>query len=144
MWDMWLSKGARQRYLACGDSHTRARWFPPAGNYDFSGRSKKDAITEVAIDQASLVPHFPEFGGPVTARKLETPDFSGTLDDGLLDVDGFTAVDVGNGVVRLLVANNRPSVDPLTGTPPQRPPVCAELSGGRRPSLPLVAGRLSR
>ncbi|KAB5566197.1 hypothetical protein GE09DRAFT_1171434 [Coniochaeta sp. 2T2.1] len=114
--DMWLSRGSRQLYLACGDFRSRARWFPPAGNYNITARSTKDAIVVLEIDQPGLIPHFPEFGGPVTAQRLVTPGFSGTLGDGLLDLNGFTGVDMGNVVIRLLVVNNRPSVDSSTGT----------------------------
>lgn len=53
-------------------------------------------------------------------RTLRTPGFTGTAGDGLLHVVGFTGVDAhadGEHRVELLVINNRPALDPVTGTP---------------------------
>ena len=54
--------------------------------------------------------------GTPTVQNLETLGYSGTLGDGLLKLNGLAGVDIGNGVVRLILPNNRPALDPNTGT----------------------------
>jgi hypothetical protein len=109
---MWISEPTRKLYLACSDSHERLKWFPSVEHYNLSGRTKGDSVVVLDLEQPAL-----EIGSAdVTAEKLGTPGFSGTAGDGLLSLNGFTGLDVGNGVVRLLLPNNRPAIDPVTGT----------------------------
>jgi arylesterase/paraoxonase len=110
--DMWLSEPTRKLYLACSDSHARLQWFPSVDHYNHSGRSEGDNLVLLDLDQPGLIAG----SKAITVQKLETPDYSGTAGDGFLSLNGFTGVDMGNGVVRLLVVNNRPSIDPATGT----------------------------
>lgn len=110
--DMWLSESTRKLYLACSDSHARLQWFPSVDHYNHSGRSTGDNIVVMDPDQPGLRGN----SAPITAQKLGTPDYTGTAGDGFLSLNGFGGVDVGNGVVRLLLVNNRPSIDPATGT----------------------------
>ncbi|KAH8904809.1 calcium-dependent phosphotriesterase [Coniochaeta sp. PMI_546] len=110
--DMWLSERSRKLYLACSDPYARTQWFPSVDHYNLSGRSQKDAIVVLDIDQPGIL----AASELITVQKLEAPNYRGTVDDGFLDLNGFTGIHMDNGVVRLLVANNRPSIDPSTGT----------------------------
>ncbi|OIW27051.1 hypothetical protein CONLIGDRAFT_656277 [Coniochaeta ligniaria NRRL 30616] len=109
--DMWLSERGRKLYLACSDPYARLQWFPSVDHYNLSGRSQKDAIVVLDVDQPGIL----AASDSVTVQRLETRDYRGVADDGLLDLNGFTGVDMGNGVVRLLLVNNRASIDPATG-----------------------------
>lgn len=110
--DMWMSETTRKLYLACSDSHARLQWFPSVDHYNHSGRSEGDNLVVMDLDQAGLRGQ----SDTITVQRLETPDYSGTAGDGFLSLNGFNAVDMGNGVLRLLLVNNRPSLDPVTGT----------------------------
>lgn len=85
-----------------------------ASNHKFNltGRSQRDAIVALQIDSPS--------GNSFEYRALQTPGYTGTAGDGLLDLVGLTGVDVhveGEDRVELLLVNNRPSLDPDTGMP---------------------------
>ncbi|KAF4973962.1 hypothetical protein FZEAL_9069 [Fusarium zealandicum] len=106
--DMWLSESTRQLFLACSDPNARPHWMPNVANLNMSARSQKDSIVALDIDK-------PVHGG-FEFRTLKTPGFSGTAGDGLLNAVGFTGVDnPDSGRIELLVINNRPSVDAVTG-----------------------------
>lgn len=109
--DMWLSERSRKLYLACSDPYARTLWFPPVDHYNLSQRSQTDAIVVLDIDQPGVT----AATAPITVQRLETPDYSGTAGDGLLDVNGFAGVEMDDGAVRLFVVNTRPSIDPSTG-----------------------------
>ncbi|OHE93609.1 hypothetical protein CORC01_11108 [Colletotrichum orchidophilum] len=122
--DMWLSEATRQLFLACSDPLARQQWMPkyvlrasptapapapaPAQHMNASGRSKQDAIVALDIDSPK--------GDAFEYRVLETPGFTGTAGDGLLQLVGLTGIDAPQGDrVELFLVNNRPSVDPVTG-----------------------------
>ncbi|GKT89663.1 serum paraoxonase arylesterase [Colletotrichum tofieldiae] len=106
--DMWLSEATRQLFLACSDPLSRQQWMPNANNFNASGRSTRDAVVALDIDSPK--------GGAFEFRTLSTPGFSGTAGDGLLQLVGLTGIDSPEGdKVELLLVNNRPSVDPVTG-----------------------------
>jgi hypothetical protein len=48
-------------------------------------------------------------------NELFMSGFSGTQDDGIININGFTGADSDNGCIDLFVTNFRPSVDPHTG-----------------------------
>ncbi|CAG7555260.1 unnamed protein product [Fusarium equiseti] len=98
--DMWLSKSTRQLFLACSDPLTREKWFTNVGHLNVSGRSEKDAIVVLDLESDSFEP-----------RVLETPGFTGTSGDGLINVAGFTGIDNADGSIDILITNMRPSVD---------------------------------
>ena len=78
-------------------------------HFNLTARSTMDAIVALDIDKPN--------GDSFDLRVLKTPGFAGTAGDGLLDLVGFTGVDhPETGRVELLVINNRPAVDPVTGT----------------------------
>ena len=112
--DMWISRSTRKLYLACSDSKARRQWFPAVDQYNLTGRSRVDGIVVVDLDQPGLGPGIGP-GSQVTARRLNTPGYTGVAGDGLLSLTGFTGVDLPDGVVRFLVVNNRPAVDLGTG-----------------------------
>lgn len=77
--------------------------------FDLSGRSEKDAIIAMQIDEP--------VGGSFAYRTLQTPGFAGTAGDGLLSIVGISGVDVpveGENTVELFLVNHRPSVDTET------------------------------
>lgn len=47
--------------------------------------------------------------------ELPMSGFSGTQDDGIININGFTGTDREDGCIDLFVTDFRPSVDPLTG-----------------------------
>ncbi|KAK1449899.1 hypothetical protein CMEL01_07235 [Colletotrichum melonis] len=107
--DMWLSEATRQLFLACSDPLSRRQWLPNAQHMNASGRSTRDAVIALDID----IPK----GDAFEYRVLETPGFTGTAGDGLLQLVGITGIDAPKGDrVEILVVNNGPSVDPVTGT----------------------------
>ncbi|UQC86736.1 uncharacterized protein CLUP02_12238 [Colletotrichum lupini] len=107
--DMWLSEATRQLFLACSDPLSRQQWLPNAHHMSASGRSTRDAVIALDID----IPK----GDAFEYRVLETPGFTGTAGDGLLQLVGITGIDAPKGDrVEILVVNNGPSVDPVTGT----------------------------
>ncbi|KAI3545894.1 hypothetical protein CPAR01_05281 [Colletotrichum paranaense] len=107
--DMWLSEATRQLFLACSDPLSRQQWLPNAQHMNASGRSTRDAVIALDID----IPK----GDAFEYRVLETPGFTGTAGDGLLQLVGITGIDAPKGDrVEILVVNNGPSVDPVTGT----------------------------
>ncbi|KAK3360556.1 hypothetical protein B0T25DRAFT_473853 [Lasiosphaeria hispida] len=108
--DMWISH-TRKLYLACSDSQARKQWFPAVDQYNLTGRSQVDGIVVMDLDQPGLG----RYPSRITARRLDTPDYSGVAGDGLLSLTGFTGVDLPDGGVRFLVVNNRPAVDLATG-----------------------------
>ncbi|KAK1962016.1 calcium-dependent phosphotriesterase [Colletotrichum sublineola] len=106
--DMWLSEATRQLFLACSDPLARQQWMPNAAHFNASGRSTRDAIVALNIDSPK--------GDAFEGRILSTPGFSGTAGDGLLQLVGLTGIDLSEGdKIHLLLVNNRPSVDPVTG-----------------------------
>ncbi|OLN81104.1 Serum paraoxonase/lactonase 3 [Colletotrichum chlorophyti] len=106
--DMWLSETTRQLFLACSDPLARQQWLPNAHHLNASGRSTRDAIIAMNIDSPK--------GDSYEFRTLATPGFSGTAGDGLLQLVGLTGIDAPAGDrVELLLVNNRPSVDAVTG-----------------------------
>ncbi|KAK2042979.1 calcium-dependent phosphotriesterase [Colletotrichum somersetense] len=106
--DMWLSEATRQLFLACSDPLARQQWMPNAAHFNASGRSTRDAIVALDIDSP--------MGDTFEIRTLSTPGFSGTAGDGLLQLVGLTGIDSPEGdMIQLLLVNNRPSVDPVTG-----------------------------
>ena len=110
--DMWLSEPTRKLYLACSDSHTRLQWFPSVDHYNLNGRGRGDALVELDVDQPGLLTG----SEAITAQKLETLGYSGTAGDEMLSLNGFTGIDLEGGGIRLLVVNNRPAIDPATGS----------------------------
>lgn len=110
--DMWISEPTRKLYLACSDPRARLQWFPSVDNYNLTGRSQKDGIVVLDLDQPGLQAE----SQPITAHKLKTKGYSGTAGDGLLDLNGFIGIDMGNGAVRFLLVNNRPSINEATGS----------------------------
>ncbi|CAM1510669.1 Fc.00g010040.m01.CDS01 [Cosmosporella sp. VM-42] len=106
--DIWLSQSTRQLFLACSDPNSRPYWMPNVAHFNISARSQKDAIVALEIDKPD--------GDSFELRVLKTPEYTGTAGDGLLDVAGFTGIDnPKTGGVELLIINNRPSVDAVTG-----------------------------
>ncbi|KAK2058938.1 hypothetical protein LY76DRAFT_616119 [Colletotrichum caudatum] len=106
--DMWLSEATRQLFLACSDPLARQQWMPNAAHFNASGRSTRDAIVALEIDSPK--------DDAFEIRTLSTPGFSGTVGDGLLQLVGLTGIDSPKGdKVQLLLVNNRPFVDPVTG-----------------------------
>ncbi|KAI8256728.1 Serum paraoxonase/arylesterase 1 [Colletotrichum sp. SAR 10_98] len=106
--DMWLSEATRTLFLACSDSLARQQWMPNGHHFNISGRSTRDAIVALDIDK-------PKDEG-FKYRALSTPGFSGTAGDGLLQLVGLTGIDASeDGQVELLLVNNRPPVDAVTG-----------------------------
>ncbi|KAK1725678.1 uncharacterized protein BDZ83DRAFT_618882 [Colletotrichum acutatum] len=107
--DMWLSEATRQLFLACSDPLSRQQWLPNAQHMNASGRSTRDAVIALDIDSPK--------SDAFEYRVLETPGFTGTVGDGLLQLVGITGIDAPKGDrVEILVVNNGPSVDPVTGT----------------------------
>ncbi|KAM0334501.1 hypothetical protein ACHAQA_001530 [Verticillium albo-atrum] len=83
---------------------------PNGGKFDPSGRSQRDAIVVLDLD-------LPTPDGTVI-RSLKTPGYTGTVGDGLLNLAGFTgveSVEKGETTITLLLVDNHPPVDPLTG-----------------------------
>lgn len=81
---------------------------PSVAHLDLSARSTKDAVVALSIDKPN--------GESFDLNVLKTPNFPGTAGDGLLDLIGFTGIDhPDTGLVELLLINNGPSVDPVTG-----------------------------
>lgn len=75
---------------------------------NLAARSTKDAVVALSIDKPN--------GASFDLNVLKTPNFPGTAGDGLLDLIGFTGIDhPDTGLVELLLINNGPSVDPVTG-----------------------------
>ncbi|KXH66234.1 hypothetical protein CSAL01_11699 [Colletotrichum salicis] len=138
--DMWLSEATRQLFLACSDPLSRQQWLPKyvfferarlpptsrlrtrpvfsspaprsqagvAQHMNASGRSTRDAVVALDIDSHK--------GNAFEYRVLETPGFTGTAGDGLLQLVGITGIDAPKGDrVEILLVNNGPSVDPVTG-----------------------------
>lgn len=67
-----------------------------------TGRSTRDAIIVMNPDTLQF-------------RELSMRGFTGTADDGIINLIGFTGVDKPDGSVELFVTNNRPSADLSTG-----------------------------
>ncbi|KXH53999.1 hypothetical protein CNYM01_10147 [Colletotrichum nymphaeae SA-01] len=121
--DMWLSEATRQLFLACSDPLSRQQWLPKyvfseqpppisatarAQHMNASGRSTRDAVIALDIDSPK--------GDAFEYRVLETPGFTGTAGDGLLQLVGITGIDAPKGDrLEILLVNNGPSVDPVTG-----------------------------
>ncbi|KAK2004065.1 calcium-dependent phosphotriesterase [Colletotrichum falcatum] len=106
--DLWLSEATRQLFLACSDPLARRQWMPNAAHLNASGRSTRDAIVASDIDSPK--------GDAFEIRTLSNPGFSGTAGDGLLQLVGLTGIDSpGGDKIQLLLVNNRPSVDLVTG-----------------------------
>ncbi|KAM0443962.1 hypothetical protein ACHAQK_002709 [Fusarium lateritium] len=105
--DMWLSQSTRQMFLACSDSLSRQSWMPSVGRLNVTGRSERDAIVALDIDKP--------VGNGFEMRTLETPGFSGTHGDGLINVVGFTGLENSAGGIDLMLVNLRPSADPESG-----------------------------
>ncbi|KAJ4252873.1 hypothetical protein NW762_010779 [Fusarium torreyae] len=105
--DMWLSQSTRQLFLACSDPIARSHWMPSVASLNVSGRSERDSIVALDIDK-------PVNNG-FELRTLKTPAFSGTAEDGLINVSGFSGIDTPEGGVELFLINMRPSVDAETG-----------------------------
>lgn len=79
-----------------------------AENFNISGRSLKDSIVALHIDQ-------PVDEG-FELRTLSTPGFTGTNGDGIFSLNGFSAIeDAESGAVTFYIVNNRPSVDLTSG-----------------------------
>lgn len=108
--DMWVSEQRRELYLACSDSTARLHWFPTMDHFNLAGRSQKDAMVVIDLDQPELA------SGEVKFRELKLQGFDGHAGDGLLDLLGFTGTVLEDGRVRFLMVNLKPSVDPVTGT----------------------------
>ena len=108
--DMWLSEERRELFLACSDSAARLHWFPTMDKFNLAGRSQKDAMVVIDLDQPGLA------SGEVKFRELKLQGFDGPAGDGLLDLLGFTGTALEDGRVRFLMVNLKPSVDPVTGT----------------------------
>ncbi|PSS05122.1 hypothetical protein BD289DRAFT_419557 [Coniella lustricola] len=100
--DMWLSEASRQLFLACSDPVLRGQWMPGEGHYNTTGRSTKDAIILLDLDTLEATP-------------LPVSGFTGTADDGIINLTGFTGLDKEDGSVELYITNFRPSIDWLTG-----------------------------
>ncbi|TDZ22324.1 Serum paraoxonase/arylesterase 2 [Colletotrichum orbiculare MAFF 240422] len=108
--DMWLHEATRELFLACSDPKARSQWMPNAHNFNISGRSTQDAIVVMDVDKPR--------GDGLEFRALSTPGFTGTDGDGLLQLVGMTGHSKpgdAKKTARLLLVNNRPPVDPLTG-----------------------------
>ncbi|KAH6990098.1 hypothetical protein EDB80DRAFT_729476 [Ilyonectria destructans] len=106
--DMWLSESTRQLFLACSDPISRSHWSPSVGDFNLTGRSKRDAMVVLDIDKP--------VGDGFELRVLKTPGYTGTAGDGLLSLAGFSGTDnIDQGTIELFIVNHRPSVDAETG-----------------------------
>ncbi|KAH8598160.1 hypothetical protein B0O99DRAFT_506527 [Bisporella sp. PMI_857] len=106
--DMWLHQPTGNLYLACSNSQSTTQWLPAIGKLNASGRSLVDRM-------AVLDTRGP---GPLSSRLkwLKADQFSGTNGDGTFNVQGFDIrAHRHSDVLRILLVNNRPPIDPNTG-----------------------------
>jgi arylesterase/paraoxonase len=123
--DMWLHEKTGYLYMACSDTRSRLEWLPPfvshpplisntsaniysIESFNASGRGMVDRIA-VLDTRAS---------GRLASRIqwLSLENFAGTNGDGLLNLQGMDIrADDNTDVLRILLVNHRPPIDPITG-----------------------------
>lgn len=84
------------------DPKTEKKKLDSEGHFDLAGRSTRDVV--IAMDPETL-----DF------RVLPLHGFTGTADDGVINLTGLTGIDKPGGAVELFVTNFRPTTDPSTG-----------------------------
>lgn len=72
------------------------------GHLNINDRSTRDAVIVMNPDTLEF-------------NELSMRDFTGTADDGIINLTGFAGVDKPDGSIELFFTNARPSVNPSTG-----------------------------
>lgn len=72
------------------------------GAFDFKSRSTRDAIVIMDLETLEL-------------KTLPMIGYTGTHNDNLISITGFSALHTKDGNIDLFITNFRPSVDPFTG-----------------------------
>ncbi|RDL32038.1 uncharacterized protein BP5553_09440 [Venustampulla echinocandica] len=106
--DMWLHEKTGFLYMACSDTRSRLEWLPAIDHLNASGRGTTDRIA--VLDTRGE--------GRLASRIqwLSTENFSGVNGDGTLNLHGLDVrADKHTDMLRILLVNHRPPIDPVTG-----------------------------
>lgn len=106
--DMWLHDKTGFLYMACSDTASRVEWLPAIDRLNASGRGLTDRIA--ILDTRGT--------GRLASRiKWITPEnFPGVNGDATLNLHGLDIrADKHTDMLRILLVNHRPPVDPVTG-----------------------------